>query len=204
MSSPKNISYFGYGSLVNLNTLRTPYIDAIPAQLSGWRRLWVVRPPTDDVGTEDGAIAFLSVERHRETTIQGMVVLDYESSLPSLDQRESLYDRHKVEKKHLEGIDRSEWNETADVFVYVHKPALKAKKVSFILRSYLDAVSQGFLAHFGEEGVWNFKRTTQNFHFPILEDRDSPIYPRPVELSRAEESMFDAVFPKNAGKGNLG
>ena len=37
------IAYFGYGSLVNLNTLQTGYVCAHPARLKGWRRHWQSR-----------------------------------------------------------------------------------------------------------------------------------------------------------------
>ncbi|MEK1890750.1 MAG: gamma-glutamylcyclotransferase, partial [Phyllobacterium sp.] len=42
--SGRLVAYFGYGSLVNRQTLRTEIVDAVPARLHGWRRLWRPRP----------------------------------------------------------------------------------------------------------------------------------------------------------------
>ena len=67
-----------------------------------------------------------------------------------------------------------------------------------ILRSYLDAVLQGFLTHFGEDGVLRFVRETDNWEIGVADDRAAPIYPRSVELSRDESVYFDNVLD-NAG-----
>ena len=95
MTHSMKIAYFGYGSLVNLETLQTPYISAHRARLTGWRRAWLARPKIPGGYAPISGLAFLSAERCENTTIEGIVVVDQRSSLPSLDQREALYDRNR-------------------------------------------------------------------------------------------------------------
>ena len=195
MISSEKIAYFGYGSLVNLSTLRTPYISAHKAQLQGWRRVWKARPSTDEIQIDGVQVAFLSVERHADTTLEGLILIDHASSLPSLDQREALYDRIVLQDGEISEIPDSVSGQTSDLFVYQHKTDIMESKDALILRSYLDAVAQGYLHHFGEDGLLRFQKTTRNFHLSILEDRDAPIYPRPVSLEDDQLSVIDEVFP---------
>lgn len=201
MSSASTISYFGYGSLVNLATLRTPYISAHPAQLSGWRRVWQQRPAVTGSFAPVEGMAFLSVEPFAASTIDGVVVVDHASSLPDLDLRETLYQRRTVSKGMVIFTKDSPSPVHDDVYLYEAEMAniTDDGQLPQILRSYLDAVLQGFLHHFGEQGVHDFKATTRNCHFPILEDRSAPHYPRFVELSEPERLIIDDAFPLRLG-----
>ena len=49
---------------------------------------------------------------------------------------------------------------------------------------------QGYLKHFGIEGVQRFFDTTLNFELDILEDREQPLYPRATTLSSEEKRLF--------------
>ena len=60
-----------------------------------------------------------------------------------------------------------------------------------ILMSYLDVVVQGYLREFGECGALNFFATTKGWDSPILNDRESPRYPRYQQLSRRETAFVD-------------
>jgi len=182
------IAYFGYGSLVNLTSLRTPYISAHKVTLKGWNRIWLSRPKETGSFASLEGLAFLSVISTPDSEIEGMLITDHASSLPSLDERESLYSRvtlnHSDLRHHDKGIELSEQ------FLYVadEYPAHPQAK---ILRSYLDVVMQGYLHHFGIEGLENFFQTTRNFDLDILEDRDKPLYPRATELNADEKAIFE-------------
>jgi len=196
-STASHIAYFGYGSLVNLATLRTPYVAAYPATLKGWRRVWLTRPAVAGSFAPEEGLAFLSVEPDANSEIDGLVVIDHAASLPSLDERESLYDRHTLDRAELtiQGGDDKLCG-IAPYYLYVaQKVSAVGSPSPYILRSYLDAVSQGFLTHFGSEGLRRFKETTANFHYQIREDRLAPIYPRSVELSAEEDAAVQAMFP---------
>ncbi len=191
------IAYFGYGSLVNLETLRTRYVAAYPARLKGWRRHWQSRA-TGDPGTEGRMPALLSVHRNDNTVIDGMLIIDHIAHLRDLDVRELHYSRVNVDE---DLVDLSACSELKSIplanrFVYV------ATKVednhSPLLQSYLDAVMQGFLNAHGQTGLSRFIETTTGFDREIILDRDKPLYPRAVTLSSKEKTIFDQLL-KDAG-----
>jgi len=188
------VAYFGYGSLVNLTTLRTPYISAWPATLRGWERVWLPRPKVAGSFAPIDGLAFLSVRPNPKVQINGMVVIDKAESLESLDTREAAYRRHRIELPDIT-VMRDDDGEPFDLptFMYVaDTPALTDGSYR-ILRSYLDAVFQGYLTHFGEEGIQRFIKTTANFDLGILEDREEPVYPRAVGISAAERALFEKL-----------
>jgi len=184
------IAYFGYGSLVNLGSLRTPYISAHRATVSGWQRQWLARPEEPGTFAARAGLAFLSVVKTTNGEIDGMLITDHATSLKSLDERESLYSRVTLKpeniKLHDDDID------TTNRFLYVadELPDEPTSTETKILRSYLDVVMQGYLNHFGIEGVQRFFDTTLNFELDILEDREQPLYPRATTLSSEEKRLF--------------
>ena len=183
-----NIAYFGYGSLVNLGSLRTPYISAHRVTLKGWKRIWLSRPKeAGSFASEDG-LAFLSVVPEPSAEIDGMLITDHASSLKSLDEREALYSRVDLKPEDLQHHDDK--IEPANQFLYMadEHPAHKDAK---ILRSYLDVVMQGYKTHFGPDGIERFFATTLNFDLDILEDRADPKYPRATTLTDEEIKLFN-------------
>lgn len=189
------IAYFGYGSLVNLATLRTPYLGSVPATLTGWERIWLSRPKVEGSFAPVNGLAFLSVRPNSNKQIDGLVVADRAESLSSLDTREALYHRLQIERKDIEIEKADEYQSDIPLFMYVANTTITADPNARILRSYLDAVLQGYFQHFGEAGLARFVETTVNFDLEIYEDRKEPIYPRPVETSKTERKLFDALVP---------
>ena len=181
------IAYFGYGSLVNLGSLRTPYISAHRVTLKGWKRIWLSRPKEPGSFASLEGLAFLSVVPDPKAEIDGMLITDHASSLSSLDEREALYSRVSLQSEDLHHHDTK--IETSDQFLYVadEHPAHKEAK---ILRSYLDVVMQGYKTHFGADGIERFFATTLNFDLEILEDRSEPKYPRATTLTEDEKTLF--------------
>lgn len=189
------IAYFGYGSLVNRATHRTDIIDFSRASLKGWRRQWLPRP----MG-KFGHVALLSVTPCENSEIDGLMVRDFARNLPALDEREIRYDRQLLERSALREADvenQTEKSSELAVNIYVAKqlPPVEQPEKSRILRSYLDAVMQGYLKKFGREGLERFIQTTDNFDIGIREDRHEPVYTRPVTLQANEKSLFDQLAP---------
>ena len=194
MNLSANIAYFGYGSLVNLETLQTPYLSAHPARLNGWKRAWKARPKVAGSFAPIEGLAFLSVEPCPQTTIEGMVIVDRRASLPALDQRETLYDRASLSHDDVEFVGDNPLTEGQDLFLYVAQ-ANARDTTARILRSYLDVVLRGFHGHFGEPGIERFVDTTANFHWPIHEDRHDPVYPRSISVQETEVNLFERHIP---------
>jgi len=184
------IAYFGYGSLVNLGSLRTPYISAHRATLTGWKRSWLSRPRVEGSFAAEDGLAFLSVVAAPDVQIDGVLIIDHASSLPALDQREVMYTRTVINATALQFHDEAPQADSQ--FLYVAEQP-SATPQSHILRSYLDVVMQGYLHHFGEEGLHRFMETTLNFDIPVKEDRDEPLYPRATTLSDKEISLFSTL-----------
>ncbi|WP_295813546.1 gamma-glutamylcyclotransferase family protein [uncultured Nitratireductor sp.] len=179
------VAYFGYGSLVNRNTLRTEIVDALPARLKGWRRQWVRRD-------EESNRALLSVRRDPASVIDGLLVIDRAENLPAVDLREERYRRVRLASTDLE-LSAAELPAGCPLHVY-EAAALYAPAQLEIIQSYLDAVLQGFLREYGRAGVERFVAETDGFSATVLADRKTPSYPRSVTLGAEEEAYFDALL----------
>lgn len=185
------IGYFGYGSLVNKNTLRTEYIATIPATLNGWQRMWDV-PSGDDFDGQ--TVSLLTVRPNPTTSTRGVVVFDWAKNLPLVDERERNYHRHTINAREL-GLTELSNALKHDFYVY---EAIESVEVTEprppLLHSYLDAVLQGFHEVYGDDGVHEFMATTANFHTPILNDRNQPKYPRSVQLDDEQRNLIDLIL----------
>lgn len=189
--SKELVGYFGFGSLVNKHTLRTSYVDIIPASLKGYSRHWQARSKTFE-----NHVSLLSIHLDRTSIIKGMVVFDLLENLPLVDEREAGYTRHAIDSTQLEV--GSQINLPENLYVYIADEIKDSRDDGALLQSYLDAVMQGFRNEYGEDGVSHFIDTTKGFNRNIYLDRDEPLYPRDVKLSPQEILFFDAEL-KRAG-----
>lgn len=170
--------FFGYGSLVNRATHTFPKVN--PASITGWRRGWR--------HTDLREAAFLTAISDPDTTIQGLIAHVPNDDWVALDKREWAYDRVPVTSavEHSLAYD-------IDIAVYAvpterySKPSAKHP----IMLSYLDVVVQGYLQEFGEDGARQFFETTDGWDIPVLNDRQSPHYPRHQTLSDTETAFVD-------------
>ena len=184
-----SVGYFGFGSLVNEHTLRTDYLEVVPASLNGWRRHWQARTDTLE---ED--IALLSIHRDPGCTILGMLVVDRMENLALVDEREAGYTRHRLELDALEFTGNFQPPE--HLFVYVADEAQDVSDNGALLQSYLDAVMQGFHNVYGEDGVHHFVETTAKFDRTLIADRQAPRYPRSVILESGQPELFDRALSR--------
>lgn len=185
-------AFFGYGSLVNTDT--HAYEDARPARLTGWRRAWR--------HTRHRDVSFLTaVPASPDAELWGMIACVPDRDWTALDAREYAYERVIVSDttRPLAGPP------ARDVAVYAiaageHHPPQDAHPV---LQSYLDTVLQGYLRVFGAEGVAHFIATTDGWNAPILQDRNTPRYPRATSLSAGERRLIDAALDGVAQRKSL-
>ena len=177
---------FGYGSLVNTQTLACG-TRAVRVRVTGWRRAW----------RHSGLTAFgrrctLTVFPDPDCAIDGVVIAQPIDSLTALDMREGQYTRHAVDAGALEWLDPRPDAWPAP-FVYVgndeHRRPGDADHP--IMLSYLDVVIAGFLRTFGASGADHFLKTTDDWHVPVLDDRAAPRYPRALSLSSSERHRVD-------------
>lgn len=189
------VGYFGYGSLVNKNTLRTEYIATVPATLDGWQRTWDAPSGSDFDGQ---SVSLLTVRPNRIMCTKGVVVFDWAKNLPMVDEREHNYHRRTINATDL-GFD--DIFNTLDHDFYVYEAIENNQNDAArppLLHSYLDAVLQGFHEVYGADGVHEFMATTANFHTPILNDRNQPKYPRSVQLDDKQRNLIDLILNSRA------
>lgn len=167
--------FFGYGSLVNRQTHSFP--DARTARVRGWRRAWQ--------GTSLRKVAFLTAVPDSTGEIAGLVAAVPGADWGALDERERAYARHPVIASD-HGL-----SDLAQVQIYAVEPAHIDAGAHPILLSYLDTVIQGYLTEFGTAGAQAFFDTTDGWHFPVLDDRSDPVYPRATVLSDEERAFVD-------------
>lgn len=181
------ISYFGYGSLVNVETL-SPQTNVRPGSLSGWVREWRIRGGNAAIG----GVCSLTVTPEKGTEIRGVAASEPRRGLEALNRREWKYDR-------IEGVgkdfccDERQSAGPPDMFLYRSKPEYLGWGDADhpILQSYIDCVLAGFFQFWGEEGVRHFIETTRGWHVPILADRAAPRYPRAVDLPPELGALID-------------
>lgn len=188
MSEMPIVAYFGYGSLVNRATHRTEIVDAVPARLKGWKRRWTPR-----TAIPDHPACMLSVRQEPQALLEGLLIFDRLENLPAIDERERNYNRIRISADDL--LTTKPIVHECPIYIY---EAPRPSDASFgdqrILRSYLDAVLQGYMAEFGETGVRNFIAETEDFGIGFFDDRHEPIYSRPVRLSQREHSLFEDLL----------
>lgn len=184
------VAYFGYGSLVNPRTHRTQIIHYEPAHLTGFRRRWQERSEKARY-----PVSFLSAHHVDgfEGELAGLLIFDHLANMPAVDQRESGYDRVRLHRSQLR-LERPD-TELPDMpyYVYVARPPAGLGGRHHVLQSYLDAVLQGYLHHYGENGAHHFLESTAWLDTPVVRDRANPLYPRAVELEPNEKAFIDQV-----------
>jgi cation transport regulator ChaC len=194
------VAYFGYGSLVNDRT-RNLESFGLSGRLKGFRRQWRMRSGYRDIGQPGReGVTSLSVEREDTAFCDGLLVFDHKDHLPQVDIRETNYDRVSLD---LNDFDCNfDIPEGVEAYIYIGQPDYTqwAEGTFPVLQSYIDAVMQGFLDKFGQAGLERFVAETDGWRVPILQDRQSPIYPRPVLLSESEEQLFDLLLQKVGGQ----
>jgi len=79
------------------------------------------------------------------------------------------------------------------VYVYSARAPARPETVHHILQSYLDAVLQGYLHQYGEEGARGFVLSTDWQDTPVVRDRTEPLYSRHVMLAPEERALIDTV-----------
>ena len=185
------VAYFGYGSLVNDQT-RNADSFGFAARLKGYRRRWSIwKASAERKAFGFGGVAALSVYADAQSALDGLLIFDRKDHLPDVDKREAMYDRVPIRLDDL--TSGHDVPKGVDCYIYVGQPAhTEESDPAFpMLQSYVDAVMQGFLHKFGEEGVSRFVEETDGWQTHLLLDRSAPFYPRHVTLSEEERGVVD-------------
>jgi len=180
---------FAYGSLVN-QAARPGNLEAAPAVLPGWSREWMHR-----IVTPQGRVCALTVARDASSSIKGVVLESDDAEAFQVDEREVGYERIPVVVRLIDGLSES----SVSCSMYVGDQASRgpATREYPIWRTYLDCVLLGYIALGGPDAADEFVRSTRNWPAPILDDRESPKYPRAVSLTVDEKEVIDAILRRH-------
>lgn len=180
-------TYFGYGSLVNADTIPAG-TEVTPGRLKGWKREWRV------CGTGENGLGrcALTVREDPGCEIRGVAVREPLSGLAALQAREKRYEM-------VEGIgsvfrcDAAGRPGSEGLFLFrASAPHYRwGTQTHPILQSYLDCVLAGYFRLWGEEGIDHFIETTDGWQVPVLADRHAPHYVRSVVLTAELADLID-------------
>ncbi len=182
------ITYFGYGSLVNTDTLAAD-AEVTPGRLAGWRREWKICGK----GADGQGRCALSVREVPDGAIRGVMAREPRARLGDLERREKRY--VKVDAVgHAFRCDVKSNRGPDDLFLFRAAPeqCRWGSATHPILQSYLDCVLAGFFRFWGEAGIDHFLDTTDGWHVPVLKDRDRPHYPRRITLAPDLADLIDS------------
>ena len=180
---------FGYGSLVNRQTLPTD-ARSIRVRVQGWRRAW--RLTADKTGRPR---CTLTVVPDPECTILGTVISQSHDHDGAMLQREALYERQQLEGTSVDWLDDRPHNWPQPfIHVGVAEHCRCGDDDHPVLLSYIDTVLTGYLDTFGEDGPRHFVDTTADWHVPILDDRRTPHYSRATSLTGDEREQVDVIL----------
>lgn len=169
----------GYGSLINPATHTYEFVSE-HARVPDWERSWTHR--TRHRGQN---VTGLTINPRKGATVTGTLLRPQnDAAWQELTQREAGYDLRALPSSH----------DGQTVGGYQSRTSVAGDTEHPILRSYLDAVLQGVMRFWGNDGLVEFVATTEGWQTPILEDRDDPIYARPVKLTDEERTVFAEIL----------
>lgn len=185
----------GYGSLLKKISLnRTlPQVKTIePIYLNNYLRSWNaienIKPTVSST--------FLGIEKSKNSRVNCIIFEIDESLLITLDKREFLYDREKVELNDIEFISNI-FNITIEdkIWIYITKEPSSPSTDFPIIQSYVDVCISGALEIEEEFNIENFAvdfiKTTQQWSESWVNDR---IFPRAPHIHQPDAYRIDIML----------
>ncbi len=188
MAQHELFGVFGYGSLVNLNTLKADIVTR-KCNLLHWRREWkhIIKYQSY------GQVCGLTATSDANNSIDGLLQLCTEDELQKLDKREQGYHRILID---VNDILCDDLPALEGLFIYTSDRQYygDGSQAYPIWYSYLETVILGYWQVFGEDGVNKFITSTHGWSTPILDDRNEKIYPRARVLSYEEIDLCELLI----------
>ncbi|EAQ65069.1 hypothetical protein MED121_10125 [Marinomonas sp. MED121] len=162
---------FGYGSLINATSrAKTGETGQVwPVKIAGYQRNWSV------MSTEFG-MSSVAVIPLKGAYCNGVLIEINESEIPSFDERERGYERSQIQSEQLSAYQGQALPKGTIWIYHSHEIAQPTQECPIAL-SYVDVILSGCL-ELGESFVQDFLSLTQGWHSPLINDRQTPRYPR--------------------------
>ncbi len=170
---------FGYGSLINSisRTVTGETGVATAVKISGISRHW-------SRISEDFGMSSVVVVEDSQGQCNGVIVEVPEAELVHFDERERGYQRMLVDAKNVEFYDQnnaidlqSDSNNSAKIWLYQSDKVVNPCTNHPVVFSYLDVILSGCL-EYSAAFCDDFIEHTQGWQHAMLNDRDTPRYPR--------------------------
>ncbi len=178
---------FGYGSLINESSrkMTSDTGEGIPVSVGGLVRQW---------GKVSGSNISPLVVSEGDGICNGVLLAINESSLEAFDVRERGYRRIELPKDTISFFFDDVVIE-GPVYTYVVKEPEPPCHIQPIVQSYVDTVLAGCL-RYSADFARSFVESTQGWHYPLINDRENPIYPRMVGINPNDIIWIDQSVPK--------
>jgi len=178
-----NIYIFSYGSLVNSESRKHTAGSALvgPVRVKELQRSWNMR---------GSKMTVLGCNLKPGAFCNGAVISIPKEELPKYDEREHLYNRIQIPVSDVDFLDVAQ-KHIDTVWVYVTPDPKLPDQEHPIAQSYVDVVLTGFL-EFRHEFAKEFVDTTEGWS-NIINDRDNPIYSRPLKELRNKSEVDELL-----------
>ena len=188
----------GYGSLLKKTSLnRTlPQVETIePIYLNNYLRSWNaienIKPTVSST--------FLGIEKSKQSKVSCIIFEVEESFISTLDKREFLYDREKVDLNDIEFTsNRFNISKEDEIWIYVTKEPSSPSNEFPIIQSYVDTCISGALEIEEEFNLENFAvdfiKTTNQWSESWVNDR---IFPRAPHIHQPDAYLIDIILSEN-------
>ncbi len=175
----KSVYIFCYGSIVNIKSLEKTIgkvpekpIPAIINKSAGYKRIWSC------MKSEFGTFSYLNVIQDKNPDpINGTLVhLKSAQLLKLLNNREVHYQIKPIARKHFTFLNK-EIPINARIYIFSDNSNKGNKNDCYIMQSYLDVVTDGFL-NYGKKFKKDFEKYTMRniSKNDILQNRKFPLY----------------------------
>jgi gamma-glutamylcyclotransferase (GGCT)/AIG2-like uncharacterized protein YtfP len=193
---------FGYGSLVESQSrARTSpsALYAFPANVAGIQRGWF-----DQVGGVSLSTTYLGAVPDPKSNCNGVIFEVSQQQLDAFDQRETGYDRKRIDQSNITMLNGSGSAPEGDIWFYANREKRFASPGCPIVQSYVDICLNGCLeleatypsakeAGFAE----TFLKTCSDWSKYWVNDR---IYPRRAFIYAPNASKIDQLIQKVLGE----
>ncbi|HJQ69245.1 MAG TPA: gamma-glutamylcyclotransferase family protein [Blastocatellia bacterium] len=200
--SDTNQFIFGYGSLVESQSrARTSpsALYAAPVLVAGIKRGWF-----DQVGGVSLSTTYLGAVPDADSKCNGVIFQVSQQQRDAFDQRETGYDRKKIDRNNVTMLDGSKSAPEGDIWYYANREKRYASAVCPIVQSYVDICLNGCLeleatyplakeAGFAE----TFLKTCSDWSKYWVNDR---IYPRRAFIYVPNASKIDTLIKNVLGE----
>lgn len=187
MNSDNRHFILGYGSLINSQSrAKTGETGQVwPVKLHGFERHWSVM-------TEEFGMSSVAVIQSPERACNGVLVEVPVDQLPLFDERENGYERAQITLSQLSAYQEEDLPD-GTYWVYHTASVVTPHPECPIALSYVDVILSGCL-EYGDAFVQDFLAQTKGWNAPLLNDRQTPRYPR-VQSDLSTERLNTLLAP---------